>query len=68
MPRPNEYGAALHEVFRTTDAPLTIAEAADRVGASTKRAYAWVNAHRSELVNYGKQGQSATYMTRRQPS
>lgn len=28
----------------------------------------WVNAHRSELVNYGKQGQSATYMAHDNPN
>lgn len=69
MARVDTFGPLLHRALHETERPLTLPEAAAIAGSSVKRAYAWADKHRAELVTVSTNGTNgaAAYMTRDNP-
>jgi hypothetical protein len=67
--REDTYGPMLLELFNSATAPITIIDAAERVGCSKQRAYTWVEKNRHKLVGITKARHGGmTYMGRENPS
>ena len=63
------YGTKLASLFSTTKVPLTITDAAEKVGCSKQRAYAWLDRNRTHLVAIGKRYHGGTtYIDRNNPN
>lgn len=67
--REDTFGPLLLDQFNTTTEPLTIIEAAEKVGCSKQRAYTWVEKNRHKLVGVSKAKHGGMgYMGRENPS
>lgn len=68
MAREDVHGAALAELYGTTEHPLTLSEAAEIVGCSRQRAFAWADTHRTRLLGVATGERNAVrYMGRNNP-
>lgn len=68
MAREDVHGAALQELYSTTETPLSLTEASEIVGASKQRAYAWADTKRTWLIGVATGARNAVqYFGRTNP-